>query len=207
MGRDVAKKREYDRLYREANKARLAAAKREYHVANRERLVAKTAAWQKANPEKDRANRKNYRERHKEEYNRRRREMYAADRERLSAYKREAAHKYRRTAKGALVSALSAAKDRAKKFDREYDLDPHWLKGLYDAQEGRCALTGIAFEYKDANGRQRPFSPSIDRVDNSRGYTKDNCRLICTALNVAFSDWGEDVFLRLASGYMETQFP
>jgi hypothetical protein len=43
-----------------------------------------------------------------------------------------------------------------------------------------------------------PFAPSVDRRLSSGGYTEDNVRLVCVAVNFAMGQWGEDVFLHLA---------
>ena len=47
-----AKRLEYKREYRQANKEKLAAYNREYREANRERVAAKKLEWQQANPER-----------------------------------------------------------------------------------------------------------------------------------------------------------
>lgn len=55
-----------------------------------------------------------------------------------------------------------------------------------------CAVTGIGFTQDSINGR-KPYAPSIDRIDNAKGYTRENCRIVCTAVNIAMNVWGEDV--------------
>ena len=42
---------------------------------------------------------------------------------------------------------------------------------------------------------------SLDRIDSSKGYTVENCRLVCTAVNLAMNEWGEDVLERIALYY------
>ena len=41
---------------------------------------------------------------------------------------------------------------------------------------------------------RRPFAPSLDRIDSSGGYTRDNTRLVCQAVNFALNAFGEDIF-------------
>jgi hypothetical protein len=71
---------------------------------------------------------------------------------------------------------------------------------LGHAQHGRCALTGLPFDLREiGTGRaRRPFAPSLDRIDGEGGYTKDNVRLVCQAVNFALNRFGEDVFYEIA---------
>jgi hypothetical protein len=73
--------------------------------------------------------------------------------------------------------------------------------------EGRCDVTGHQFNqlrFPDALVKH-PFAPSIDRRSSSGGYTKDNVRLVCVAVNFGMGQWGEEVFLRLAQAAVERE--
>ncbi len=50
----------------------------------------------------------------------------------------------------------------------------------------RCAVTNIAF----VRSSRGPRTPSLDRIDASKGYMRDNCRVVLFALNCAMGDWG-----------------
>jgi hypothetical protein len=93
------------------------------------------------------------------------------------------------------------AKSGARKREILFKLDcPDFAATLYDRQHGCCAVSGIAFNlerYDDALVKH-PFAPSIDRRLSSRGYTEDNVRLVCVAVNFGMGQWGEEVFLTLA---------
>lgn len=54
------------------------------------------------------------------------------------------------------------------------------LDALYNEQGGRCAVTGIAMTHQ-ADSPQTNIS--IDQIVPGQGYTKDNIRLVCTAVN------------------------
>lgn len=41
--------------------------------------------------------------------------------------------------------------------------------------------------------------PSIDRIDTTRGYTPDNVRLVCAAVNLALNQFGEGIFFRIVT--------
>lgn len=68
-----------------------------------------------------------------------------------------------------------------------FDLDGTWA---YKRLSKGCELTGIPFEL-DVDGSISLYSPSIDRIDPTKGYTKDNCRLILNSLN-CFKGTGTD---------------
>jgi len=66
---------------------------------------------------------------------------------------------------------------------------------------GRCELTGLPFFVgTNSPGKIRPYQPSLDRVDNSVGYTYDNCRIVCCCVNIALGEWGIEVFRQMAYG-------
>lgn len=65
-----------------------------------------------------------------------------------------------------------------------------------------CAVTGMPFALEVVSGR-KPYAPSIDRIDCAKGYTPDNCRVVCLAVNYAMNVWGEAVFRRMLTGLRE----
>lgn len=80
------------------------------------------------------------------------------------------------------------------------------LKLLWDA-DWRCAVTATPFSLVEVGPRkQRPYAPSIDRIDNSLGYVQGNCRMVCTAANYAMNTWGEEVLRHLARNIQRAKF-
>jgi hypothetical protein len=63
------------------------------------------------------------------------------------------------------------------------------------------------FSYGDTpkNHRYLPFSPSLDKIDPKKGYTKDNVRLVITAINLALNNFGEELVAKVAQAYLETK--
>jgi hypothetical protein len=108
------------------------------------------------------------------------------------------------TLDGRFKSLLSGAQRRAKKKNIIYNLDIDWLMDKYKKQNGKCLLTNIKLEIIPGEGIN-PFSPSLDRRDPSKGYTKENTRLVCSAINIALSDFGEDVLKLIAKGFLARQ--
>lgn len=81
-------------------------------------------------------------------------------------------------------------------------LQPHEFDQVIGRARGRCELTGIKFATGVIAGAyRRPFLPSLDRINAGGAYELANVRLVCCAVNAALSDWGLDVFERLATAY------
>lgn len=63
------------------------------------------------------------------------------------------------------------------------------------AQEGRCAVTSLAFnDIKPQGLRIRPWLPSLDRIDSRQGYQPGNLRIVCGFVNVALNGFGNEFF-------------
>ncbi len=98
---------------------------------------------------------------------------------------------------------IEAAKQRSKKHGLPFTLSEGDIVALIHYARGRCEVTGIPFsKYSKYNvrygSRRRPFTPSLDRIVPERGYTRDNCRLVILAVNIAMSDWGLPVLMQIA---------
>jgi predicted component of type VI protein secretion system len=108
--------------------------------------------------------------------------------------------------RGRLAVVLSSARRRARAKGWEFELDMDWVLARYAEQSGCCLLTGLPLEFlPPRDGKHlapQPFTPSIDRIDWRRGYTRDNSRLVCTAVNLALGAWGERALERLARAYL-----
>ena len=87
---------------------------------------------------------------------------------------------------------------RAKKKKTPFSLTMDDINKLFEESMGKCSLTGIEFVFKyGTTKRWNPYAPSIDKIDPKGGYTKDNIRLVCAAVNIALHTWGLAVFDKL----------
>ncbi len=57
------------------------------------------------------------------------------------------------------------------------------LKGLWDKQDGKCALTGIAMHLPGQPGLDKDLMVSPDRIDSSGHYSLENVQLVCRFAN------------------------
>lgn len=90
------------------------------------------------------------------------------------------------------------AKKGAKQRGIAFELTEDDVLSLFQRQNWRCALTQKPFNNKRPHGqRTRPWAASLDRIDSRRSYTVENCRLVCTFVNVALNTYGESLFSEL----------
>lgn len=101
---------------------------------------------------------------------------------------------------------LDSARARARLSREPFRLTEDDLERLWLRSRGRCELTGIAFN--DSRGgvcRRAPLKPSLDRIRRGDGYTPENVRLVCVAINTAINEWGESIFEFIATEYLRYQ--
>lgn len=125
----------------------------------------------------------------------------------------EPSHGWARTVAAAVENKASwfhevyrRARGRARTKRRDFELTLDDFKDLLLRSGGKCEVTGIVFSdgvYGAA--RMRPLIPSLDRRNAVLGYCKENCRIVCAAINVAMFNWGEEMFKSLAIGYLVNQ--
>jgi len=79
-----------------------------------------------------------------------------------------------------LRSLMHAAKARALQKNREFTLTLKQLKELFP-KDGCCPVFGFTLEWNTSGFRET--SPSLDRIDSSKGYTKENVQIISWRAN------------------------
>jgi len=70
------------------------------------------------------------------------------------------------------------------------------LQDLLEAQGDRCALSGLALQFKGSHEDEWMLC-SLDRIDSNGHYERDNLQIVCRFINRWKSDMENDVFLRL----------
>jgi hypothetical protein len=83
--------------------------------------------------------------------------------------------KYKSSISGLASAMLSAARNRSRATGHEVTIDREWL--VRKLLPLRCEVTGVELTLDiDKSVQHTPFRPSLDRIDNSKGYTEDNTR-------------------------------
>jgi hypothetical protein len=102
------------------------------------------------------------------------------------------------TINGRVLHLLKHAKKRGQKNGHEVTITKEWLTAKLEI--GLCESTGISFK-KEA-GTRGPYTTTLDRIDNGKGYTEENTRVVIWAFNRAKGEWDEDVLLHWVTEYM-----
>lgn len=101
------------------------------------------------------------------------------------------------TVKGRARMLRNRCKARAKKYSRQFSISMEVV--IEKLKKGVCEQTKIPLVMvKDP---YHPYSPSIDRIDNNKGYTDDNIQIVCTIYNFCknqFTDLDVKRFIREA---------
>lgn len=178
--------------YKERNKERIAIRQREYAERNRERILTKKREHRIKTTEQRRA------------YNA---EWYRKNRERKYAYdlakRRANKDKIREYTRAYHLARpwnrmLHTAKKRCKATGMEFSLTADWAKARWT---GKCEISGV--EMFSGVGGQCMRSPTIDRKDAKAGYTPDNCRFVCLALNAMRGDGTDEEMMDLIHATLE----
>jgi hypothetical protein len=124
---------------------------------------------------------------------------YARDKERPSFAEREK-ERVRRQREGRpyrIRSMFYSTQASAKKRGIPFNLTKLDIANQVDAQTWKCAQTGIQFDLT-SNAGQRPFGPTVDRIDNERGYEPGNIQIVCYMYNCAKNRFNHEDVLTFA---------
>lgn len=204
--RAAAKKREQakrDAMTPEEIEARLEARRAYQREWQRKRRLADPEAARERDriryrmyDKKNAARAKAYREKNAEAVAARAKARYEAGKEKYLA--RSLKQRKARLRDRPWYNSLNQAKNRAKRQGLPYSLSDEWAASVWT---GRCALTGVEFELlarsnvgKGESGPRR-LSPSLDKIDPALGYTPENSRFVCFAVNTFKGETAGDDFI------------
>ena len=69
---------------------------------------------------------------------------------------------------------MEVSKKRSRDKGLEFNIEPSDI-----VIPNFCPYLGLEISHEIGTGKRRPGSPSLDRIDSSKGYTKDNI-IVCS---------------------------
>lgn len=83
---------------------------------------------------------------------------------------------------------------KRKGIEIEFNISKEDLKNIYDKQNKKCYWFDVFLEPNLIFEKGNPLSISADRIDNNRGYTKDNIVICCRLANLGRQNYNFDKF-------------
>jgi hypothetical protein len=172
--------------------------------------AAATRAWYDAQtPEIKKATRKRQNDWHqnkmrtdaayREKHLTRRRKRYSAAPEIYSAKEAKRGAVRRLTNIGRARQLVAGARVRDKNCTIEL------IDVLPIIEVGVCPRTGFKFDLSPHTEHHRnPFSPSMDRIDGTKGYVKGNIQIVCSWYNIAKNEYSDAQMLEFCQAAVDT---
>ncbi len=92
---------------------------------------------------------------------------------------------------------ISKIKQRNQSFhsSRETEITAEYLKEIWDKQNGVCPYTGLKMQLRDYSKPSSPANASVDRIDSTKGYIRDNIEFVCMSVNYAKNEFSKQEML------------
>lgn len=97
---------------------------------------------------------------------------------------------------------IHAARTRSKISGIPCDIDMAWAEQRWT---GFCEMTLLPFDISPNRTRGNLFSPSIDRINPTLGYIKNNCRFILMAVNLMKLTGRDSDVYKIAAALMKNR--
>ena len=103
--------------------------------------------------------------------------------------------------------ALSQMKSRAKKKfpDKLFNITIDYLKEIFPHEDRRCPVLNLQFKRNPTGRGGIPNSPTLDRIDNDKGYEKGNVIWVCNKANMIKNYSTPDEIIKVAKFYKELE--
>lgn len=96
--------------------------------------------------------------------------------------------------RGLRMSWLKKFETSAKLRGLDWEITADDVADLYEEQEGLCALTGWEIVFPET-GHPQTTTVSIDRIDSSFGYLKENIQLVDKRVNMMKQRYSQEEFV------------
>ena len=84
----------------------------------------------------------------------------------------------------------------------DVDIDERFI--IERIEDGFCEVTGIPFNMNPSvDTKKNPYAPSIDRIDSSKGYTRNNVQIVIWQYNLMKGEISHDDLLMICEKLIE----
>ena len=95
-------------------------------------------------------------------------------------------------------------KKSSEKRNISLNITREFIHLMVELSQWKCVKTGIPFDLTAGEGK-KPFGPTVDRINNDRGYEPDNIQIVCNIYNYAKNEFDDKTVLEFATALMEQQ--
>ena len=98
---------------------------------------------------------------------------------------------------------------RKSRVSLEFDftIEDGWE--MFQSQNGKCALSGIDIKFvkygRSVKATLKSQTASLDRIDSSKGYTKDNVQWVHKDINRMKNVYSDEYFIEMCVGVAKTR--
>ena len=96
--------------------------------------------------------------------------------------------------RGVRLSWVKKFETSAKLRGLDWEITVNDIADLYEEQGGQCALTGWDIVFPET-GHPQLTTVSIDRIDSSFGYLKENIQLVDKRVNMMKQSYSQEEFI------------
>lgn len=90
-----------------------------------------------------------------------------------------------------------SCKANAKVKNREFSISKEDMWEQWLMQEGKCKLSGVSIHIERNYKKMINMTASLDRIDSTKGYTRDNIQWIHKYINRMKSNFTEEYFIKM----------
>ncbi len=187
------KLKEHEKQYNEQNKEKIKERHKRYNEKNSEKIKEYSKQYNENNSEKIKEQSKQYKEKNSEKLKEQSKQYSEINKEIIkekyvknSKVINERKFVKKQTYEGTLQNLVKYRKDYNKKRGQTCDIDVAYIKLLLENQNSKCIYCNHNLEIMHKSGKYEQIS--VDRVDSSKLYSKDNIHISCVFCNHAKND-------------------
>lgn len=98
---------------------------------------------------------------------------------------------------------LTRVRERALRKGMEFRVSTEFLDTLWEAQRGKCAMTGWDLQFSHTTYRDAASTASLDRIDSSQGYVPGNVQWLHRTVNVSKMTASDEEFISMCRAVAE----